>query len=556
MKTKKSKKIMAFSIAICMSIALTTSLYAEGDGYGANNGGNSGTAVTVTTASQLATYAGSNSAYNITVSGTIDLGTNGVVKLGSNTTLQGANTSATIIGTINITGVSNVIVKNLNITAPTGDPGDNDGVQIRGGATGILITKCNIYNCTDGCLDVTHGGATATISWCKFYYTWDNGHNFACLIGASDDDYGTYKLTYHHNWWAQGCDQRMTASRFGPVHFYNNYFSCTGNYYCTTSRTICEMLAQNNYYDGVSNPLAKEGNGRLRTSGNIFNNCTGNQVSSSDAVFTPPYSYSLTSTSSVPSVVKAGAGNVGSSSSTTNGTFNGTYSILASHSGKALDVYAWGTSNGTNICQWSYWGGATQQFNVTPVDGIWHRITPVLSTDKALDVYGISTASGANICIWEYWGGYGQQYRFQNAGSGVWRIIARHSEKCLDVAGASTADGANVQQWTCTAGSAWQMFQMVSLKSAENATGAIEKLADGIAVYPNPVVNNMYIGLPEKYRDNVSISVFNSAGARLILEENITATEYQMDLSGLKSGIYVLMISNGRETLSHKFSKN
>jgi pectate lyase len=69
------------------------------------------------------------------------------------------------------------------------------------------------------------------------------------------------------------------------------------------------MLSQNNYYNGVKSPLAKENSGKLKTSGNIFNNCTGTMATSSDAVFTPSYSYTLTATSSVPTVVKAGAGN-------------------------------------------------------------------------------------------------------------------------------------------------------------------------------------------------------------------------------------------------------
>ena len=549
---KKNQFFKRIGIAMLISIVSTYPVLAEGDGYGANNGGNSGTSVTVTTASQLATYASSNSAYNITVSGTIDLGTDGIVRLGSNTTLKGANTSATIIGTINIEGVSNVIVKNLNITAPTGAAGDNDGVQIRGAASGILVTKCNIYNCTDGCLDVTHGGGVATISWCKFYYTWDNGHNFACLIGAADDDYGTYYLTYHHNWWAQGCDQRMTASRFGPVHFYNNYFSCTGNYYCTTSRTICEMLAQNNYYDGVSNPLAKEDNGRLYTSGNIFNNCTGNQVTSSDAVFTPSYSYSLTSTSSVPSVVTAGAGNVTSSSSVTNSIINGTYSIIATHSGKALDTYAWGTTNGTNICQWSYWGGATQQYIISSVDGIWHRITPVISTGQAFDVYGISTESGANINTWSYWGGYGQQFRFQVAGTGKWRIINRNSDKCLDVASASTADGANVQQWTCTANSAWQIFNLNSVSSGGEEFNIT---SSDMEIYPNPVTDgNFSIVLPY-VNENSKIEVnINDIQGRMVyssVNEPSELIEVNVDL---QAGTYILQVLTPEKKYVQKLS--
>lgn len=43
---------------------------------------------------------------------------------------------------------------------------------------------------------------------------------------------------------------------------------------------------------------------------------------------------------------------------------NGTYSILTkcSNNTKALDAYNWGTSNGTNICQWTYGGGSNQLF--------------------------------------------------------------------------------------------------------------------------------------------------------------------------------------------------
>ncbi|MBN1184727.1 MAG: family 43 glycosylhydrolase [Bacteroidales bacterium] len=242
-------------------------------------------------------------------------------------------------------------------------------------------------------------------------------------------------------------------------------------------------------------------------------------------------------------------------SSTTDGIFNGTYAIRPTHSNKALDVYAWGTSNGTNIVQWSYWGGATQQFNITPVDGIWHRITPVLATDKALDVYNISTADGANINIWSYWGGNGQQFRFQSAGSGKWRIINRNSGKCVDVEGSSTADGANVFQWTCISGAANQMFQLVSLKSAENTTGVIEKDVDAIGLYPNPVVDRLYINLPEEYQENISVAIFNSAGTRLVSQDNVSAVDYIMDVGELKAGIYFIMISNGKESITEKFSK-
>jgi pectate lyase len=49
--------------------------------------------------------------------------------------------------------------------------------------------------------------------------------------------------------------------------------------------------------------------GKLKTVGNVFNNCTGTQAVSSDSVFTPPYGYTLDPAANVPTRVKGGAGN-------------------------------------------------------------------------------------------------------------------------------------------------------------------------------------------------------------------------------------------------------
>jgi pectate lyase len=291
-------------------LGLFTSLISQAaDGYGRNaTGGAGGTSVTVTTAAQLASAASASGASTITVSGTIDLGASGRINLASNKTLKGANTSATIKGTINLSNVNNVIIQNLNVTANTGAAASNDGISVNG-STNVYITKCTIFDCTDGNLDVCKGSDNVTVSWCKFYYTRNNGHNFSNLIGSSDTDTGGYHQTWHHNWWSTGCMQRMLADRFGPCHMYNNYWDCSGNDYCTTARNVTQMLSENNYYEGVKDPLAKQQSGKLKTAGNTFHNCTGSQITSNDSVFTPSYGYTLDATANVPSRVKGGAGN-------------------------------------------------------------------------------------------------------------------------------------------------------------------------------------------------------------------------------------------------------
>lgn len=153
-------------------------------------------------------------------------------------------------------------------------------------------------------------------------------------------------------------------------------------------------------------------------------------------------------------------GSSGDGSSVNNGTMSGTYRITPVHSDKAVDVTNCNTANTTNVQQFSWLNTDCQKFVITPVDGIWHRISPLIAPTKGLDIASNSTAAGANIQIYDYWGGSNQQFRFQSAGTGKWRIIPRHSELCMDVSGNSAADGRSIIQWTCNAGAENQMFEL------------------------------------------------------------------------------------------------
>ena len=246
-------------------------------------------------------------------------------------------------------------------------------------------------------------------------------------------------------------------------------------------------------------------------------------------------------------------GNTSGGSSTNNGTINGTYAIVASHSGKALDVYAWGTTNGTNICQWDYWGGATQQFNIYPVDGEWHSIIPVIATDKALDVNGCSADNGANIQIWDNWVGSCQQFRFQSAGTGLWRIISRSGEKCLDVESASTANGANVLQWECTSGSDWQIFSLINQSGAKQT--AIDNAAlEKTMIYPNPAKEQISVVLPGSLT-SAKLSIYDQAG-RLMLVQPVTKTENIVSISTLASGVYYVKVTGANISFTNKLIKD
>lgn len=225
-------KTPSFLAALAAMAFLSASALQAADGYGRNTtGGAGGANVTATTAAQLRSYAESATPYIITISGTIDLGSTSV-KVKSNKTIKGANTSATIKGCLDLGSgsVNNVIIQNLNITNPFGD-----GVSCWG-ATNVFCTKCNFYDCADGSFDISQGASKVTVSWCKFSYPTQSAHCFAMILGNVDTPQN-YETTIHHCWFADRCDQRMPSGSYSMAHLYNNYFSSTGNFYCTNART-------------------------------------------------------------------------------------------------------------------------------------------------------------------------------------------------------------------------------------------------------------------------------------------------------------------------------
>jgi pectate lyase len=277
------------------------------DGYGGQaTGGTGGTTITVSTAAALQDYAARTGAYIIRVSGTIDLGPNGEVLPASNKTIKGVDHNSTILGNIVInTGVTNVIVRNLNISNRY-----NDGITVWG-SSNVFITHCNIYDCNDGSIDITQSADNVTVSWCRFSYRNPShpDHRFVSL--ACDA-----RSTFHHNWYDYGCDQRMPSCQSlnggtAIVHMYNNYFSCSGNSYCTAARENSKVLSENNYYTNVDDPLgiSPGTNGLIQSIGNIYSNCTGNQYMGGSTLFTPTYTYTPDATEDTPAIVMASAGN-------------------------------------------------------------------------------------------------------------------------------------------------------------------------------------------------------------------------------------------------------
>ena len=243
----------------------------------------------------------------------------GEVRIQSNKTIKGIGPSPTIKGKLRfVNNSSNVIIKGLIITNPyPSDP--YDGISVKENITNVFITHCTIYDCGDGCLDITDASDYVTVSWCKFYYNSpapDEDHRFVNLIGGDwpvPGDEGKFHVTFHHNWWGARCRERMPSVRYGRAHIYNNYYNCTGNNYCIRSRADAECLIQNNYFYKVDEPYViytpETPLARIEASGNVLLYCTTGWDNGDDDVFDPPYLYTpLDDACDVRAIVMAGAG--------------------------------------------------------------------------------------------------------------------------------------------------------------------------------------------------------------------------------------------------------
>jgi glucuronoarabinoxylan endo-1,4-beta-xylanase len=127
---------------------------------------------------------------------------------------------------------------------------------------------------------------------------------------------------------------------------------------------------------------------------------------------------------------------------------DGTYKLINACSSKALGCAGGGTTNGTTLDQWSYFGASTQKWTFAYQGSGIYKITSAAS-GKSLDVYNWSTANGGSIDLWDWWGGTIQQWYLKKVGSN-YVITSVYNDKALDVSNFSTANGGVVYQWTET----------------------------------------------------------------------------------------------------------
>lgn len=283
---------------------------------GTTGGGtNLGSAVTVSTMSALqSAAAGSSAAIILVEPGTYS----GTLSPGSNKTIIGKGPGVMISGNVRVSGVNNVIIRNLAVRGTYCGSYDDcragsDAVYVGNGAHHVWLDHLDISDGQDGNCDITQGGDYVTVSWTRFYYTYDKEHRFSNLIAGSDDEpasVGKLRITYMNSHWGDRVDSRQPRGRFGNVHMLNNYHETGGGQIHGVGKDMA-LIAENCVYHenrsiwtDMGSPRGWQGIGNEGTASNMN--------ASMGTVFDIPYSYTPMPASQVVAAVTSencGAGN-------------------------------------------------------------------------------------------------------------------------------------------------------------------------------------------------------------------------------------------------------
>lgn len=233
----------------------------------------------------------------------------------SNKSLVGQSEKSTLSGTLRVEGANNVVIKYLNLTAPIVKGATQDAIAIVG-STNVLVTKCNIYDWTDGGCDVVKGSKSTEISWCHFWVTYNYDHALAVLVGSdpADPDDASAILKLHHNWFGGGVKDRCPFGRKKEISMWNNVFEANTSYstvssYVTAATGVKIYSRANVFINGEDPYIKKETGGLINNKDDIFYPAVTKVVNWNDNVSAPSYELTeLMPASSVESAVKAGAG--------------------------------------------------------------------------------------------------------------------------------------------------------------------------------------------------------------------------------------------------------
>jgi len=212
---------------------------------------------------------------------------------------------------------------------------------------------------------------------------------------------------------------------------------------------------------------------------------------------------------------------------------DGLYRIIATHSGKAVEVKKGATADGALVGQNTYSFLSNQHWIINSISGTDYKIINLLS-GKAMDVVGNATTNGAGIeqRTWSD-SDQAQVWFIKDRENGTYNIVGKQSQKALDVPGSSTADGVSMDLFTWSDG-ANQIYRIEPITASQIDSAYLQKLAEAI-----------------KLRDTTEVSTSNEFGkfpvaAKAQLNDSIVYVQssYSSQSTVVEVSGYVTILDN------------
>ena len=271
------------------------------------------------------------------------------LNLKSNTTIIGlGNNSGIRGGTISISGIENVVIRNLTLVDAIdmfphheykdGFNAQFDCITIQGSNTAnIWIDHCTMKDTLvmqhvqsgtkekwqnyDGLCDIKGDGKGITVSNCHMYH-----HDKTMLVGSSDSegDNTVRKLSIINNHF-DTCVQRLPMARNSQFHVLNNWYTFDTTQsvgdgkskgdYCIGARKGALIYSEANYFDSnmqysIRGSESTASTAKVYDTGSVDNNTkkTSEYTAVSSAPFAVPYSYEPMTAENAKTYVAANAG--------------------------------------------------------------------------------------------------------------------------------------------------------------------------------------------------------------------------------------------------------
>ena len=225
----------------------------------------------------------------ITMDGTIDLTLVNGATLAPGKSITGTSSSATITGLLTIpANVNNTAITGINFAT---------GTLAINAATDIEINHCTF---TDAPVLITGAADNITFTWNKFTATTPSptAGSAMRITGAPGGSASGIGILLDSNYWADGLKTDIPTVTNARLYMVNNYIATPGNTSATVSGSGAQILSQNNIYQDVANPLAKQSTGLIRSfdnymSGAVTGAGANNTPYTDPTVFVPAYSQVL-----------------------------------------------------------------------------------------------------------------------------------------------------------------------------------------------------------------------------------------------------------------------